>query len=86
MQTARVIGTAVASQKHPTLVGQKLLVVQAYLADGVSPDGDPQIVVDAVGAGKGERVMITSDGLFARTLVGGETSPIRWAAIGICDD
>ena len=50
-----------------------------------SPDGDPQIAVDAVGAGKGERVMITSDGRFVRELVKHENTPIRWSVIGIAD-
>ena len=52
-----------------TLRGQKLLVVQPLMADGKTPDGDPLIAVDAVGAGKGETVMITSDGKFVREIV-----------------
>jgi ethanolamine utilization protein EutN len=55
------------------------------LADGRTPDGDPQIAVDAVGAGKGQRVMITSDGRFVREVVKAENTPIRWSVIGIAD-
>jgi ethanolamine utilization protein EutN len=65
--------------------GQKLLVIQPLMADGKSPDGDPQIAVDAVGAGKGERVMITSDGKFTREVLKTEATPVRWSVIGICD-
>jgi ethanolamine utilization protein EutN len=66
MQLGLVVGTATSTVKHATMRGQKLLVVQPLLADGRTPDGDPQIAVDAVGAGKGEKVIITSDGKFMR--------------------
>jgi ethanolamine utilization protein EutN len=85
MQVALVVGTATSTVKHATLRGQKLLVVQPLMIDGESPDGDPQIAVDAVGAGKGERVMITSDGRFVRELVKQDNTPIRWSVIGIAD-
>lgn len=62
-----------------------MLIVQPLLADGKAPDGDPQIAVDAVGAGKGEKVMITSDGKFVREIVKHENTPIRWSVIGIVD-
>ena len=85
MQLATVVGTATSTLKHPTLRGQKLLVVQPLMADGGTADGDPQIAVDAVGAGKGELVMITSDGRFVREVVKAENTPIRWSVIGIAD-
>ena len=85
MQLALVVGTATATVKHSTLRGQKLLVVQPLMIDRQSPDGDPQIAVDAVGAGKGELVMITSDGRFVREVVKAENTPIRWSVIGIAD-
>lgn len=85
MQLGLVVGTAISTVKHATLRGQKLLVVQPLLADGRGEDGDPQIAIDAVGAGPGERVMITSDGKFVRELVNQENTPIRWSVIGIAD-
>jgi ethanolamine utilization protein EutN len=85
MQLALVAGTATSTVKHVTLRGQKLLVVQPLMADGIAADGDPQIAVDAVGAGKGELVMITSDGRFVREVVKAENTPIRWSVIGIAD-
>jgi bacterial microcompartment shell vertex protein len=85
MQLGLVVGTATSTLKHATLRGQKLLVVQPLMRDGKSPDGDPQLAVDAVGAGKGETVMITSDGRFVRELVNVENTPIRWSVIGIAD-
>jgi ethanolamine utilization protein EutN len=86
MQLAQVVGTATSTIKHSALRGQKLLVVQPLLADGSGADGDPQIAVDAVGAGKGQRVMITSDGAFIREWVKAENVPIRWSVIGIADE
>jgi ethanolamine utilization protein EutN len=85
MQKALVVGTAISTVKHASMHGQKLLVVQPLLADGRGADGDPQIAVDAVGAGKGERVMITSDGKFTREVLKTEATPVRWSVIGICD-
>jgi bacterial microcompartment shell vertex protein len=85
MQLGLVVGTAISTAKHPTLRGQKLLIVQPQMADGSGPDGDPQIAVDAVGAGKGQNVMITSDGKFVREIVKHENTPIRWSVIGIAD-
>lgn len=85
MQLALVVGTATSTVKHASMRGQKLLVVQSLLADGRGTDGDPQIAVDAVGAGKGEVVMITSDGRFTREVLKTEATPVRWSVIGIRD-
>ena len=65
--------------------GQKLLVVQPLLADGRTPDTDPVIAVDAVGAGRGEVVMITSDGRYVREITKDDATPLRWSIIGIKD-
>ena len=65
--------------------GQKLLIVQPRTADGKSPDGDPLLAVDGVGAGRGETVMITSDGRHARELLKADATPVRWTVIGIRD-
>jgi ethanolamine utilization protein EutN len=85
MQQARVLGTAVATVKHSSMEGRKLLVVQPYLADGTTPDGHPLLAVDAIGAGRGEEVIITSDGRAAREYLNAEATPVRWTVIGIRD-
>jgi ethanolamine utilization protein EutN len=85
MQLAIVVGSATATLKHASMKGQKLLLVQPTLADGQSPDGDPLLVVDGVGAGRGEIVMITSDGRGARELLKTEITPVRWTIVGIKD-
>jgi ethanolamine utilization protein EutN len=85
MQTAKVIGTATATVRHPSLAGCKLLVVQPLAADGAAPDGEPQIAVDRLGAGIGETVIITSDGKVVREMLRSETTPVRWTTLGIKD-
>ena len=85
MLTARVIGLATSTVKHPSMEGWKLLVVQPLAADGRSPDGEPVLAVDSLGAGRRDKVMITSDGKSTRLLVGNNATPVRWAVIGIED-
>ncbi len=80
-----VIGTAVSTVKHRSMQGHKLLVVQPLMADRISPDGDPLIAVDGVGAGTGQRVMLTSDGRGARELLGADATPVRWTVVAIED-
>ena len=85
MQVALVVGHSSSTVKHATLEGQKLLVTQPLMADGKSPDGAPLLVVDRMGAGPGEKIIITSDGKAIREMFGVENSPIRWAVLGIVD-
>ncbi|MBA4019251.1 MAG: ethanolamine utilization protein EutN [Pirellula sp.] len=86
MQLARVVGTATSTIKHPTMNGWKLLIVQMLQADERSPDGDPVISIDSLGAAVGQTVIITSDGKGTRELVGNENTPVRWSVMGIQDD
>ncbi len=85
MYLGRVVGSATATIKHPSMEGAKLLLVMALQADGRSVEGDPILVVDNLGAGKGERVMVTSDGVGTRDLLGSKSSPVRWSVLGIPD-
>jgi ethanolamine utilization protein EutN len=86
MQLARIIGTATATVKHPSLAGTRLLVVQPLMADRTSPDGDPQLAIDTVGAGTGDITVITSDGRLLRDLLKSDTTPARWSTIALLDD
>ncbi|MCA9159414.1 MAG: EutN/CcmL family microcompartment protein [Planctomycetales bacterium] len=85
MQVALVVGSTNSTIKHQTLQSHKLLVTQPLLADNESPDGAPLLAVDRMGAGPGDRVMLSSDGAAIRELFGVQNSPIRWAVIGIVD-
>jgi ethanolamine utilization protein EutN len=86
MQVALVVGHTHSTVKHASLDSQKLLVTQPLMADGASPDGPPTLAVDRLGAGAGDRVMLTSDGKAIRDMFGIENSPIRWAVLGIVDE
>ena len=85
MLTAKVIGHATSTVKHSSMEGWKLLVVQPLAADGRSPDGDPVLAVDCLGAGRRDDVIITSDGKSTRELLGHMATPVRWSVIGIQD-
>jgi ethanolamine utilization protein EutN len=85
MVSGLVVGNATATVKHRSMEGWKLLIVQPYGADGLTPDGDPVLVVDGLGAGTGEQVIISSDGKGTRELMKSDTTPVRWSVIGIRD-
>ncbi|MBX3421477.1 MAG: EutN/CcmL family microcompartment protein [Pirellulaceae bacterium] len=85
MQVALVVGHAHATIKHSTLRSLKLLLTQPLQSDGVTADAAPVLSVDNMGAGPGDRVMLTTDGAAIRDLFGIQNSPIRWAVLGIVD-
>ena len=84
MQLGKVIGRATSTVKHPTLKGWRMLLVQPLDAAG-GPDGAPQLVIDNQGGGRGDTVIISSDGKTAREMVGADTTPARWHVLGIVD-
>lgn len=84
MLIARVIGELVATQKHPSHEGRKLLLVQPLNLDG-SNRGDAVIALDAVDAGPGDRVLVATEGFSAMTSVGRPNSPIDMSVIGFID-
>ncbi len=62
MDMGKVIGTVVATQKDPTLVGMRLLVVQPITATGEAT-GTAQVAVDTEGlAGVGDLVYTVTGG------------------------
>lgn len=85
MQLAHVHGAAVATIKHASLAGWRLLVVQPLAADGRGADGPPLLALDALGARRGDTVILSSDGDRARTLTGATNTPARVSVLGIQD-
>lgn len=85
MQRARVVGRATATVKHPSLERQKLLIVQPLMNDGVTPDGTPLVVIDQLGAGRNDEVIITSDGRLVRESLNSKQTPVRWSTLGVRD-
>jgi len=82
MMIAVVEGNATSTIRHPTLKGWKLLLVQPIDLAG-KPDGEPQLVIDNLGAGHGIKVLISNDGRGTREMVGSENTPLRWAVVGL---
>jgi ethanolamine utilization protein EutN len=78
----RVIGDAVTTVRHPSLGGQRMLVVLPHRA----ANNDPVLALDTLGAGVGNTVILSSDGRYTREVVGDNQSPARWTIIGIVDE
>jgi len=80
MRLARVEGNVVATRKHPSLEGWRLIVCQPINLEG-EDDGTPIVAIDPHGA-----VIVSSDGLAARRAVGDNRSPVRMMISGIIDE
>jgi len=85
MQLARVEGNIVATRKHPSLEGWRLVICQP-IGTGGETEGAPIIAIDSHGAGMHQQVILSSDGLAARRAVGVDKSPVRWLVVGIVDE
>jgi ethanolamine utilization protein EutN len=84
MQIARVVGTVIATQKHRTFEGAKLMLVQPLNADD-SPRGATLLAVDGAGAGIHEKVLIVLEGRAAGEALGRKGAPVDAAIVGIID-
>ena len=84
MLISRVVGELVATRKHQSHEGQKILLVQPLNLDGTNR-GDPLVAVDAVDAGVGDLVLLITEGFSAMTSVGRPQSPIDMAVVGFID-
>ena len=84
MQLGRVVGHAVATVKHPSLRGWRLLLVQLLTSEGKA-DGEPLLAIDNLGAQTADLVILSNDGAGARELVKAKDSPARWMVLGIRD-
>src|SRR5437660_10488826 len=89
MFLARVTGSVVATQKVAWRTGKKLLTVEPLRVDPAERDrlvstGRTFVVVDTVGAGQGEMVLIVQ-GSSARLTPETEKLPVDCTIIGIVD-
>jgi ethanolamine utilization protein EutN len=84
MQFGTILGHAIATVKHASLNGWRLLLVQSWTMDG-KEDGEPFLAIDKLGAAVGDSVILCNDGAEARAMVGANTSPARWFVMGIRD-
>jgi ethanolamine utilization protein EutN len=89
MFIAKVTGSVVSTQKLQSMVGRKLLTVEPLRVDPAKREqlvstGRTFVVVDTVGAGQGEIVLIVQ-GSSARLTPETEKLPVDAAIIGIID-
>jgi microcompartment protein CcmK/EutM len=79
MKLARVLGSVVATAKHPAYAGHKLMLVAP------EPTGKAFLAIDNAQAGPGDRVLVLTEGTGVRQVLGTEAGPIRSLIVGIVD-
>ena len=86
MNLCRVLGTVVATEKHPIFSGKKLLVVQP-LDEKRKPMGKSFLAIDHTsGAGKGDCVLVMREGNGVRQLLKDSMAPVRSIIVGVVDE
>lgn len=84
MFLARVLGSIVSTIKHPDYKNTKLMIVQPLTPDG-QDDGPSAVAVDAVGAGRGETVLVLRQGAAAALVLNVKLPAVRSVIVGIVD-
>ncbi len=84
MIIGRIIGELVATRKHPSHEGRKVLLVQPLSLEG-EDRGDVVVALDWVDAGVGDRVLVAMEGWSAMTSVERPNSPIDMSVIAVVD-
>lgn len=84
MVLARVEGSVISTVRHSSLKGWRLLICQ-LIDEENRPVDLPFIALDDLGAGKHDRVVVTSDGKSIRDRVGDPYSPARYMIQSIVD-
>lgn len=85
MNLCKVLGSVVASEKHPAFHARKLLVVQP-LDEHQQAVGKSFIAIDnSSSAGKGDVVLVMREGNGVRQIIGDKMAPIRSIIVGVVD-
>lgn len=82
MVAAKIIDTVWATRKADSLVGLKFMLVEVL---GGLDAGRLMIAADTIGAGIGERVLV-STGSSARKMLDRDNAPIDAVIVGIIDE
>ena len=82
MVTAKLIDNIWATRKADTLNGCKLMLAEII---GGTRAGERLVVVDMIGAGIGDRVLVTT-GSSARRMMENDDRPVDAAVTGIIDE
>ena len=84
MILGRIVGSVVSTIHHSIVNGRKLLLAERLDQTG-RPTGGYVIALDAIGAGKGETVLILDEGNGARQVLDDSQAPVRSVVVGIVD-
>lgn len=84
MIIGRVIGELVATRKHASHEGRKVLLVQPLALEG-QDRGEAVVALDWVDAGEGDKVLVVMEGWSAMTSVERPESPIDMAVVAVID-
>ena len=87
MKLGKVVGNVVSTRKDEGLVGTKLLIVR-YLhpeSGTLRESGDSEVVVDTVGAGIGDTVLLVAGSSATRYVKGYEKTPTDVTIVGVVD-
>ncbi len=84
MILARITGNVVSTIHHSIVDGRKLLLAERLDQDGKATGGYV-IALDAIGAGRGETVLILDEGSGARQILEDDNAPIRSIVVAIVD-
>ena len=82
MLTAKLIDNIWATRKAASLQGYKLMLAEVI---GGTQVGRRMVVVDTIGAGIGERVIVTT-GSSARRMLENDQVPVDAVVVGIIDE
>ncbi len=85
MILGRVIGSVVSTIHHRIVDGRRLLLAERLDQKG-KPTGGYLIALDAIGAGRGETVLIIDEGNGARQILDDAEAPVRSMVVGIVDE
>ncbi len=80
-----MLGTVVATEKHPAFAGRKIMIVQP-LDEQQQPLGKSFLAVDHISsAGRGDVVLVMNEGNGVRQILEDKTLPIRSIIVGVVD-
>ena len=85
MILARVLGTTVATHKHPAYQGRTVLVCQPLSPEGTLT-GSTFLSVDFALAGAGDTVLIAREGNASRQLFEDDLAPAHSVILGVVDE
>ena len=86
MILCRVIGNSVSTVKHPSYVGQKVMIVQPVETDTHTARATSFLALDSVDAGVGDLIVAAREGNTARQILKNNDAPFHAVIVGIVDE